>query len=178
VAGRYVSWSAERRGNSSQRIVVADRLTGRVVLRVRRSGRGARRAQDHDLRRDGLVAVLVTSRPPGPRFRTDLVVATPARPAPRTVRRDVSGTRVEVAGGRAAVALLDERTKERALAIVPLAGRARPRVVASFPRGRTMLLRRFAFDGRRIAWAEADTDHHGDAHDATPARVRVLDARR
>ncbi len=145
---------------------------------MRRSGRGARRAQDHDLRRDGLVAVLVTSRPPGPRFRTDLVVATPARPAPRTVRRDVSGTRVEVAGGRAAVALLDERTKERALAIVPLAGRARPRVVASFPRGRTMLLRRFAFDGRRIAWAEADTDHHGDAHDATPARVRVLDARR
>ncbi len=129
------------------------------------------------MRADGAVAVLASERHRGG-FRTDLAVASPARPALRLVRRDVSDTRVEIAGDRAAVALLDERTKERALAIVTLSGhrRGRASVVAKFPPGRTLLLRRFGFDGHRIAWAEADIDYHGEATDETPARIKVRDA--
>ena len=175
VAGSYVSWSVERYGDSGSalRVVVADRLTGRVVLRVKPSRQRARRLLDHDLRGDGTVALLVGSS--ARRTRTDLAVASPAHPSPRLVRRDVSPTRVEVAGDRAAVALSDRDGRERALALVPLTGTARADLVTSFPPGRALLLRRFAFDGRRVAWAEADVEEVGDVTDETPARIEVRD---
>ena len=175
VAGPYVSWLVERTGpgGSTSRVVVADRLTGRVVLRVRPSRRRARGIDDHDLRADGTVALLVGSATK--RFRTDLAVASPAQPLPRVLRRNVSSTRVEITGDHVAVPLLDDVSRERALALVPLNGTARPRIVARFPQGRSLLLQRFAFNGRRIAWAEADVGYVGEATDQTPARVQVRD---
>ena len=172
VAGPYVGWSLADE-STTDRVVVADRRTGRVVLRLRASTRlqsGRPYAfYDFDLQADGAVVVTFVRRRPGARG-LDVGVATPALQRLRTIARGAAET-VELAGGRVAYALRRPTFAHRGHAVVPLAGGARHVIPPGSP-GNASPLGAFDWDGRRLVWAEVDG---ADEFTARTGRIWVRD---
>lgn len=164
VAGRYVAW----RQKTPEQLVVADHRSGRIVLRLRRGG-AIRAFGGFDLRDDGTVAVGLSR---GADLPSDLAVASPATPTPRVIASNP--TAVAMAGDRVVFGVSDrELYEEKSVAIVPVAG-GQPRTVVAFPPDR-LRVGTLSFDGRRLAYGEADSPIISDIDEDTPMRIHVID---
>lgn len=171
LAGPYVGWALADQA-ATESVVVADRRTGRVVLRLRASTRPRPSRPyalyDFDLQADGAVAVTSRQRP-GSRG-LDVGVATPALQRLRTIARGANEV-VELAGGRVAYALHRPTLAHRGHAIVPLVGGTR-RVIPPGSPGNASPLGAFDWDGRRLVWAEVDG---ADEFTAKTGRIWIRD---
>jgi len=145
IAGRYVAWSNERRGE----VVVFDRLAHRLAYRVRVGGGNGASELGFDLQQDGKIAVAY--RPLGSAGTRPATIAwfSPATRWPHVLAIQGADTRIGIADDHIAL----ERyltPKKSALVVAGLGGRTQ--TVARFT-SPLRLRGGFDFDGRRIVWA-------------------------
>ena len=145
IAGRYVAWSNDRRGE----VVVYDRLAHRLVYRVRVGGGNGASELGFDLQRDGKIAVAY--RPLGSPGTRTVTIAwfSPATKRPHVLALRGADTRIRIADDHIAL----ERylsPKRSALVVAGLGGGMQ--TVARFA-SPFRLRSGFDFDGRRIVWA-------------------------
>ena len=142
IAGRYVAWSNERRGE----VVVYDRLAHRLAYRARVGGTSD---LGFDLQRDAKVAVAY--RPLGSAGTRTATIAwfSPATKRPHVLALRGADTRIRIADDH--IALERYLTPKRsALVVAGLGGGTQ--TVARFA-SPLRLRGGFDFDGRRIVWA-------------------------